>query len=209
LCNRGIYLQTGKLALDGNPQQAIGRYLDSAYSDANNVPLEQRKDRQGNGKLTVSGFRVLNSEGEEQQAMRSGDDYYFEISYKNNVGNSLTDIVVSLDFHDDKNVRVMMLKSRFTNSQIILHHDGGSIVCGIKNLILANSSYRVAIFVSRGDNEVLDYLEDAASIHVDGGDFFGTGSTGLSSHCKILVKAEWFSQEKIQFNAHQRRATLL
>jgi len=37
----------------------------------------------------------------------------------------------------------------------------------------------------------LDYIEDAAAVAVDGGDFFGTGSPGLPNHCKFLVKAEW------------------
>jgi len=31
----------------------------------------------------------------------------------------------------------------------------------------------------------LDYIEDAAAVAVDGGDFFGTGSPGLPNHCKF------------------------
>ncbi|BAY48376.1 ABC transporter ATP-binding protein [Scytonema sp. HK-05] len=195
LCNRGILLQSGKLCLDDNPQKVINAYLDSAYTLAEKIPLNRRTDRKGNGKVKVSSFRVLNQEGDEQQALQSGKDYYFEIGYQSNLGNYLNNAIVSLDFYDEKNTRVIMLQNKFTNSQLTLDPKGGSIICGIKNLLLANGLYRIGIFISYGDSEILDWIEDAASICVDGGDFFGTGSPGLPSHCKVLVKAEWSSTE--------------
>jgi len=46
-------------------------------------------------------------------------------------------------------------------------------------------------YIYHMQTEKLDYIEDAAAVAVDGGDFFGTGSPGLPNHCKFLVKAEW------------------
>jgi len=48
---------------------------------------------------------------------------------------------------------------------------------------------RVSIYLSHADRE-LDYIEDAAAVAVDGGDFFGTGSPGLPNTVSFF-KAEW------------------
>ena len=191
LCTRGILLECGKLGLDGTSDQAIGVYLEKAYSLGQSIPLWQRTDRSGSGRVRAANFRILNAEGIQQSSLKSGEDYYFEISYLNKTGVSLKDIIVSLDIFDEKGVRVLLLRSNFTKSDITLNPEKGYICCGIKNLSLAQGSYRFSIFLSHVDTEMLDYIEDAASVTVDGGDFFGTGSSGLPSHCKILTKADW------------------
>jgi lipopolysaccharide transport system ATP-binding protein len=191
LCDRGILLQSGSLSLDGDPQEAIKFYLEKAYTLSKDVSIEQRKDRSGSGKIRVTSFRVLDSEGNEVPSLQSGKDYRFEIGYSNKTRKYLNDIVVSLDILDEKNNRVLLFRTNFTNNNLTIDPHLGYIICNIKNLPLANGSYRLSIFISHADAETLDYIEDAVPIAVDGGDFFGTGSYGLPSHCKILVKTHW------------------
>ncbi|MEP0911420.1 ABC transporter ATP-binding protein [Leptolyngbya sp. GB1-A1] len=191
LCNRAILLQSGQLYLDSGPQAVIQSYLESSHIIAHQVPLKKRTDRQGNNKVKFSSFRILDENGVEVTALQSGKDYCFEVGYKNILDNILNNITLSIDFHDERNTRVMMLKNKFTNDLFHLTPGDGHFYCKIKDLPLANGTYRIALFLSIGDNEILDYIEDAVSIDVDGGDFFGTGSPGLPSHCKILVRAEW------------------
>jgi lipopolysaccharide transport system ATP-binding protein len=194
LCTRGILLESGNICLDGTSAQAVGIYLEKAYSIGQTMSLSQRTDRSGSGKVRASSFRILNGEGIQESSLRSGEDYYFEVGYSNNTAITLKDVVVSLDIFDEKGVRVLLLRSNFTQSNITVSSDRGYIYCGINNLPLASGLYRFTIFLSHADVETLDYIEDAASITVDGGDFFGTGSSGLPSHCKILAKANWSTQ---------------
>ena len=191
LCNRGILLESGTLCLDGTSEEAVRVYLEKAYSLAQELPLDQRRDRTGSGKVRSSSFRILNEKGNEEQALQSGKNYYFEVGYSNTIGNSLKNIVVSIDFFDEKGIRVLLLRTNFTNNNLTLNFDKGYVLCGIKNLPLVHGLYRVSIFISHADRETLDYIEDAAAVAVDGGDFFGTGNPGLPNHCKFLVKAEW------------------
>lgn len=191
LCNRGILLESGKLYLDSDAEQAISVYLDKSYSVARELPLVERHDRSGTGKVRATSFRILNNEGQEEKFAQSGENYYFEIGYINYTGHSLDNVVVSLDFFDEKGIRILLLRSNFTNSNLTLKAEKGYIFCNLNNFPLANSLYRVSIFISHADTEVLDWIEDAASVTVDGGDFFGTGNPGLPSHCKTLVKAQW------------------
>jgi lipopolysaccharide transport system ATP-binding protein len=191
LCDRGILLQSGCLILNGNPQEAIKTYLEKAYTLSKDVSIEQRKDRGGSGKIRVTNFRILDSEENEVSSLQSGKDYYFEVRYLNKTGKRLNDIVVSLDILDEKNNIALLFRTNFTNNNLTVNSQSGCIICDTKNFPLANGLYRLSIFVSHADTEILDHIEDAAPITVDGGDFFGTGSYGLPSHCKILVKTNW------------------
>jgi lipopolysaccharide transport system ATP-binding protein len=191
LCNRGILLESGTLCLNSNSEEAVRAYLEKAYSLAQELPLNQRRDRTGTGKVRSSSFRILNEKGDEEQALQSGKNYYFEVGYLNNTGNSINNVIVSIDFHDDKGTRVLLLRSNFTNHNITLNLDNGYIFCGIQNLPLVQGLYRISIYISHADSETLDYIEDAATVAVDGGDFFGTGNPGLPNHCRFLVKAAW------------------
>jgi lipopolysaccharide transport system ATP-binding protein len=191
LCNRGILLDSGTLYLDGTSEEAVRVYLEKAYSLAAELPLDQRRDRTGSGRVRASSFKILNQKGNEEQALQSGKNYYFEVGYSNNIGTWLSNVIVSIDFFDEKGVRVLLLRTNFTNNNLTLNADKGYIFCGIKNLPLVHGLYRVSIYISHADRETLDYIEDAVAVAVDGGDFFGTGNPGLPNHCKFLVKAEW------------------
>ncbi len=191
LCARGIVLESGTLGLDGTSEEAVRFYLEKAYNLAQDLPLDQRKDRSGSGKVRAVSFRILNEQGEEEQTLQSGKNYYFEVGYSNNIGIPFNNIIVSIDLFDEKGTRVLLLRSNFTNDRITLNPGKGHILCGIKNLPLVYGLYRVALYISHADSETLDYIEDSAALVVDGGDFFGTGNPGLPNHCKFLVKAEW------------------
>jgi lipopolysaccharide transport system ATP-binding protein len=191
LCDRGILLESGSLCLDSTSEEAVRVYLEKSYSLAQELPLDQRSDRTGSGKVRVTSFRILNEKGNEEQALQSGKNYYFEVGYSNNIKNRLNNVVISIDLYDEKGIRVLLLRTNFTNNNLTLDSDKGYIICRIKNLPLVYGLYRVSIYISHADSETLDYIEDALSVAVDGGDFFGTGNPGLPNHCKFLVKAEW------------------
>ncbi len=191
LCNRGILIESGTVGLDGSSEEAVRAYLEKAYNLAQELPLDQRSDRKGSGEVRASSFRILNEKGEEEQALQSGKNYYFEVGYSKNVQNSLNNIIVSIDLFDEKGVRVLLLRNNFTNQHFTLNSEQGCILCRINNLPLVYGLYRVSIYISQADRETLDYIEDAAVVAVDGGDFFGTGNPGLPNHCKYLVKADW------------------
>jgi lipopolysaccharide transport system ATP-binding protein len=191
LCNRAILLESGSLSLDSSAEKVISLYLENSYKVSQDLPLSERRDRSGSGKVRASSFRALNDEGIEEKVLQSGKNYDFEIGYINHTGYILDNIVVSLDFYDEKGVRILLFRTNFTNSNLTVNKDKGFICCNIKNLPLANSLYRVSIYLSHGDHETLDFIEDAAFITVEGGDFFGTGNPGLPSHCKTLLKADW------------------
>lgn len=200
LCNRGVLIESGTVGLDGSSDEAVRLYLEKAYSLAKELPLSQRSDRKGSGKVRASSFRILNEQGEEEPALQSGKNYYFEIGYINNTGNRINNAVICMDMVDERGTRVLLLKSSFTNHNLILNSEQGYILCGVNNLPIVQGLYRVTLYISHADTEVLDHIENAANVSVDGGDFFGTGSPGLPNLCKFLVNAEWSTNHATLFS---------
>ncbi|MBO3461096.1 ABC transporter ATP-binding protein [Aetokthonos hydrillicola Thurmond2011] len=191
LCSRCIVLESGSLFIDSRTHESIRAYLENTYKVMTETPLTDRKDRRGSGKVRTVSFRVLNAEGEQVNSLQSGRDYYFEIRYINYTGNPLNNVVFSFDFLDERGNVILLFRTNFTNSNLNLEPDTGCIRCKVDNLPLANGTYHFNIFISHADLDILDWIEDAASIKVDGGDYFGTGNPGLPSMCKILRKAQW------------------
>ncbi|KAF3885787.1 MULTISPECIES: ABC transporter ATP-binding protein [Nostocales] len=191
LCNRGIVLESGKLYADSGAQEAIGAYLEKTHKLMYETSLAERTDRKGCGKVRAISFKILDTEGNEVNILQSGKDYYFVVGYVNNTRYPLSNVVFSFDFLDEKGNTILLFRTNFTNDNITVEPDAGYVRCKVNNFPLANGSYHFLIFLSHGEHEILDWLEDAATIKVEGGDFFGTGNPGLPTHCKILAKAEW------------------
>ena len=192
LCNRGILLDQGKILMDSNINEVVRNYIDNAMSDFKKLDVGKRVDRHGTGRIKVIGFRILDLNYEEVKFLESGKDYLFEIEVENNAKKDFENVEVSFDIYDDRNTRVMLFRTDFTNDNLEISSKGGKIYCKVNNLPLANGIYHFSIFMSIPGLEVFDYIKEIAYITIDGGDFFGTGSLGLPSHCKILHKAEWF-----------------
>ena len=192
LCNRGILLDNGKILMDCDVNNVVRKYLENVMTNYSNIDLEKRVDRHGTGKVRVISFRVLDKDFKEVKFLESGKDYFFEIGYKNFEKKPLSNVEISFDIYDEKNSRVLLFRTNFTNNNVNLSSSDGKIYCKVNNLPLSNGIYHFSVFMTFEDVEVLDYITEIAYITVDGGDFFGTGSLGLPSHCKILQKAEWF-----------------
>jgi len=195
LCSRAILLDNGRIIMNDSVSKVVSKYLQDSMTNYDSNELQRRIDRHGTGRIKVISFRVLNKNLDEVKKLESGKDYFFEIGYENKAGKSFDDVAISLDIFDDKSNRIMLFRTDFTNNNFILNSDKrGRILCKIDDLPLANGIYNFSFFISQQNKEVFDYIKEAAFIKVEGGNFFGTGSAGLPTHCKILKKVEWFHE---------------
>ena len=193
-CNRCILLKNGKLVLDGDVDSVINGYIKDVKESTGELRLIDRTDRTGSGKIRVINFKILDSDHNEVITLKSGEDYNFEIDYLNNSGEIFKNIVVSLDIYDDKNSRLLLFRTNFTNNNLEIKKITGKIFCKVNNLPLASGNYHFSILISFADSEIFDFIEDVGYFTIEGGDFFSTGSYGLPTHCKILHQAEWFTE---------------
>ena len=82
LCQRVIWLDSGKLVADGRGAEVISRYRNSILQYSTNSFLAQRDDRSGNGDLRVQSITLLDEENEPINTAHSGQSISFSLQYK-------------------------------------------------------------------------------------------------------------------------------
>jgi len=195
MCSHCIYLKDGRKSYEGPAQDVVAKYLSDIQTVASSKEIRERRDRAGSGRVRVVDFYILNKNREQQQALRAGEDYILVMEYeKANPHENISNVVGSIAFRDTGNEMVFLVRSNFTNENVTLPIGAfGRIECHITDFSLAKGTYSSYLFLSHADVEVLDQLENATEITVDGGDFFGTGSFGLPNHCKVLTRSHWLT----------------
>jgi len=194
LCSRAILLDHGRLCMDDTARNVVKRYVEESHARPAGGQLDQRVDRTGTGAARVVAFRILNEAKEEEPSMQSGGNYIFAIEYDNHTNGPIEDVSMRIDIFDDHTALTLILKSDFTAQNVTLRKGKGTFYCAIKNLPLANGLYMVRFFLqARADTEMLDWVDDAVTLTVSGGDFFGTQNQGMPKYCKVLVKTDWSS----------------
>jgi lipopolysaccharide transport system ATP-binding protein len=191
LCQKVILLNFGKLVFNGLTKEGISNYLNESFVTASTVPLSDRMDRMGNGKVKFTDFKILDYNNEYVDNLLSGMIYTFELKYKNFSHHSINNVKVCLEIIDDRENRLLLLRNDFTNDIININQNIGSIKCKIVNLPLTTGTYYFVLYLSMNDQETLDWIGNVKYTDVVGGDFFGTGSMGLPLQCKILIKTKW------------------
>ena len=191
LCKNGVYLRGGKLAFEGPVETACERYLADTRDIVERIPLGDRTDRKGTRRAKFTAFHVEDASGAVPRHLRPGEDYTFVMEYENVGRKDLTNIVASIAITDDYNQIVFLVRSTFSNQNLSLNNNAGRIECRIKDFNLAQGTYSMMLYLGSGETEMLDLVEQAAQIVVGDGNYFGTGSQGLPSHCKTLTRADW------------------
>jgi len=192
LCSRGIYLMNGHIKYASYIKPVVEQYLSDARRVSESSSLRERKDRQGSGKVKIVDFYVTDKLGLKQHTLKSGEDYVFIMEYENlDINGNLSNVVSSIAITDVREEIVFLVRSNFTNQNLNLPARFGKIECYIKDFNLATGSYSSMLFLAHGEAEILDCISNATEISVEGGNFFGTGSMGLPSHCKVLTRADW------------------
>jgi lipopolysaccharide transport system ATP-binding protein len=191
LCEKVILLEKGKTNFSGPTKEGISFYLKNVSASASMIPLPDRKDRMGNGKVRFVDFKVINDKGEYVNELLSGNDYTFELQYHNFTNEVIKNVKVCIEIFDEKERRMLFLRNDFSNDVINIDDKNGLIRCKISDLPLTIGTYHFVLYLSIHDHETFDLIGNVNYIDVVGGDFFGTGSMGMPAQCKILTKARW------------------
>ena len=192
LCTKAVLLKKGHVAMVGETERVIEHYMEDAQTIARQVPLRERTDRQGNRRVRLVDFFATDPAGIRQKILRPGSDYCFNMVCEFAPGLlELPNVVAAILLTDHRNENVWHVRSSFTNENMRLKGPQTTIQCTIRDFNLAEGLYHTTLFLSYNDSEVLDLITHATEVMVEGGDYFGTGSKGMPTHCRILTRAAW------------------
>ena len=191
LCTKALLFNNGEIVSGGATADIISEYINKESAPIEFGSLLERKDRSGSGRAIFSNVKILDNSMDQVSALNSGADYCIQIGYRLLSDEPIFNAFVSIDIYDEYGNRMLLFRNNFYDFRIDIIKKSGIIQCHIPRLPLSKGKYYISLYMSYSDTEKLDFIEKVGSIEVLSGDFFGTGSEGLPSHCKILADANW------------------
>ena len=193
LCSSGIVLEGGNIVFQGEIQAAIKNHLQRMHSQQS-IDLVDRNDRKGNQLLRFSKVIFFDSNGNEVDHILSGEDFFVRIYYT--AKREITSAVVDVAFNvkTPSSYVITNLNSRDCGSQTMPIYFKGYFECRWPKFNLRSGDYDCTLFCSI-NHDVADWIQSAFTLHVDDGDYFGTGKIIDRSQGDILVPYSWTSKE--------------
>jgi len=189
LCSRGILIDGGRLERSGTPQAVIEGYLAKAHNDAS-LPMKERTDRRGNGRIRFSSVSVLNDRLEAVESVASGQDISICLDYDIPNSEALHNAVVQIKFFGALGQPLFACLSRASNREPLTIAPGSRIFCNIPRLPLLPGIYTYTIWCTVGEITE-DLVAEAGKLSVVEGDYFGTGKLPARQVGDFLVAHTW------------------
>jgi homopolymeric O-antigen transport system ATP-binding protein len=176
-CSRGLLLANGRLVFDGPAPSAIDEYIKTLSESQVGQTLDQRKDREGSGRVRFQKVCITNANCVRQNRVSSGDAMHIRIWYSNLTGKDIQNVAFHVAFDSPVFGRVFMCQSNLVGKSITARADGGEIVLTIPRLPLTAGFFTGNLFsaIDGAKGEVLDFVRQAFVLEVEQGDFFSTG----------------------------------
>jgi lipopolysaccharide transport system ATP-binding protein len=172
LCRQAMLLEDGTIRAEGAVSDVIEVY---ARGTGLAVPLAERKDREGTGRVVWSN---LTSEWEpDERVLR------LTMRYRNPSGFVYQNVKVSVVIRDAASDRLVIdLTNGVLRQRIDLNGTGGEITLSVYDVNLESSLYSLDLFLATDsfNTEILDWVQKAGTVAIDNSDFYATGAVSPS-----------------------------
>ena len=90
---------------------------------------------------------------------------------------------------------MLVMDNEMVGAAFDLIPSSGRFTCRIERFPLSPGQYHLTLFC-RINGEIADWVQHAALVIVEGGDFYGTGRLPPSSHGGFLVAQDWNVEDR-------------
>ncbi len=190
LCSKCCLLSSGRLIAEGSPRSIVEQYLADA-SVSTRGQLAHRKDRQGSGEIQFLDVTILDAKSRPIEGALSGQDIAIAVSYRSRDGKPISRLDVHITFNTTSGQFMFTCSSEGSGHPLEVAPPTGQLICHIPELPLAPGQYVFNLFSTVGGVPA-DWVQEAGTLRVAAGDYFGTGL--LRTHDNgFLVKHKWTS----------------
>lgn len=179
LCTKGLLIENGNLAFQGEINTAISNYLQgSAFSNK----LIDIRGRKGNGLIKFEEVKIYG--GHSLETVVSGGVLNIALKLQNPHGIKSERIRLDVRIEDDFGQRLSWVSS----SLVVINPEisPNEILIKYPRNNFNNGIYFATLFLTI-DGEVADWIDNAFQIIVEAGDFFHNGKTVPDRQSKVLM----------------------
>jgi lipopolysaccharide transport system ATP-binding protein len=189
LCTKGVVLDDGKLVFQGTQTQALDYYVQSIQT--RKTLLADRKDRRGTGTLRVHDV-TFRRDGNASNVLTAGGEIEILLHFKQVELRVYNGLKVEIRITTLFDAPVFTQHNHLSGVDFSSLPARGAFVCRISKFPLPSGVYRLTYLIrSNMDYEMVDTVEGACDIHVEGGRFFPSGELPDSHLGVALVNAAW------------------
>ncbi|MDD5595517.1 MAG: ABC transporter ATP-binding protein [Candidatus Omnitrophica bacterium] len=188
-CSSALLLESGRIAALGNKEEVISKYLETVYKLVN-TELQQRNDRQGDGRMRFTRYWLENAKGQRTTAFRSGESAVICVQYSSNNEDKLRNVSVAFALKDYMFNQITDLANRVSANIWDELPSSGVIRCKMARLPLVPGRYMFNVF-SRVNGIIADWIIDAGIFEVEAGSFFQNGKLPDPGQGNILIDQSW------------------
>jgi len=185
LCERGFVINNGEIGFIGEKHRAISHYL-SESQKVSDIML--RNDRKGNGSLKIIG--IILKDSFDNVVGQTGTGQYLSVDFRFEAVNKIDNPIITIHIANNQDEPLMMLHSRMSGDHFKDVKGEGVFSCIIQKVPLPPGEYFISYSVL-GGGSFLDALDNAVSLDVISGDFYGSGEIPSASQGKVLLDAQW------------------
>jgi lipopolysaccharide transport system ATP-binding protein len=200
LCTRGVVLDSGRVVFDGTQTEALGFYANSFGHFTGS--LRNRTDRKGSGDIRVVAVELRTANGARTNTAASGQDLDILFHFENHTNHPWPDLKIYLTVKNQFDISLFRHSNLFTGDQFgETLPESGALVCRLRKLPLPAGSYRLDYMVrtQAHGSVVIDQLDAAIDLQIEGGDFFGTGRSPSTHEGLCLVEGDWHLDTETSF----------
>ncbi len=197
LCSHGLVLEMGKTVFSGAAGEAIDYYLTSGAENIAMTDLSERRDRKGEGNLQFTAVEVCNAHGKPIQSILSGQDLLIRFQYHCNQPAARATINLAFNVYNIYGVLLTNLNTRDVDKMELPIGEVGYFECHWPHFNLRSGIYNCALFCEV-NGRIEDWLQSAFQLHVEDGNFHGTGLLIGREQGDVLVDYDWAAQPDAQ-----------
>ena len=188
LCQRCLLLEHGRLIYDGGVPEAIARYRDSTLTRVDAVSLADRTDRYGEGVVRFQRLRF-----NDGNAVVTGEPLIIELDYV--AERALPSWQLTLRFCRNYREAVIMIDSKSQGRNLTARAGHNTLRIQLPTCPLMPNRYLIELWANVS-SATADGMFDAASITVQEGDPYGTGTMVYAPQSGLVVApmARWEAQ---------------
>jgi ABC-2 type transport system ATP-binding protein len=172
LCDRSIWINDGKIVMDGNPKDVDMAYLEFMNNErkarAENED-EKKKDpaerkRYGNQKAMFEKIRLLGKDGKEGKVFETGSPLTIRAQYK--VSKKVEDAVFGIGIFRNDGLWVYGTNTRIAQKERFDLVKDGEFLFRIDSLDLIQGAYWLDVTIEWGNGNPVDYYKQAVKFEV-------------------------------------------